>query len=65
MTKTLSLVNPPVQTTPQGPASWPRYKPDMYLGADFSKMTNVDGQEFCCVYTGNYCAKAVTNVEYV
>ena len=40
-------------------------EPDMYLGAEFSKMTNVDGQDCWDISSDNYCTAVVTNVEYV
>ena len=39
--------------------------PDMYLGADFSNITNVYDQECWDMYSENYCTAAVTNVESV
>ena len=40
-------------------------EPDMYLGADLSKTTNVNGQEYWDMSSENYCTAAVTNLEYV
>ena len=37
----------------------------MYLGADLSKMTNLNGQEYWDMSSENYCTAAVTNLEYV
>ena len=37
----------------------------MYLGADLSKMTNLNGQEYWDMSSDNYCTAVVTNVEYV
>ena len=37
---------------------------DMYLGAELSKMANVDGQECWAMSSDKYCMIAVTNVEY-
>ena len=40
-------------------------EPDIYLGAEFSKITNVDGQEYWAMSYGKYCTTAVIDVEYV
>ena len=40
-------------------------EPDMYLGAELSKMTNVDGKECWDISSDKYCTSAVTNVESV
>ena len=37
----------------------------MYLGAELSKMTNVDGKECWDISSDKYCTSAVTNVESV
>ena len=37
----------------------------MYLGAEFSKMTNVNGQQCWYMSSEKYCKAAETNVEYV
>ena len=40
-------------------------EPDTYLGADFSNMTNIDGQECWDMYSDKYCMEEVTNMESV
>ena len=40
-------------------------EPDMYLVAELSKMTNVDGQECWYVPYEKYCTEVVTYVESV
>ena len=40
-------------------------KPDVYLGAQLSKITNVGGQYCWTVYSDKYCTAEVTNVESV
>ena len=40
-------------------------EPDIYLGAELSKMTNVDGQECWDMSSDDYYTAEVTNVEYV
>ena len=40
-------------------------EPDMYLGAQFSKMTIVNGQECWAMSSENNCTAAVTNVESI
>ena len=37
-------------------------EPDMYIGSDFSKMNNIDGQECWDMFSETYCMAAVTNL---
>ena len=40
-------------------------EPDMYVGAELSNMTNVDGKYCWAMSSDKYCTSAVTNVESV
>ena len=40
-------------------------KPDMYLGSQLSRMTNVDGQQCRGMFSDKYGTATVTNVEYL
>ena len=45
------------------PKGYKLKEPDMYLGANLSKMNNVNGQEYRAMSSGNFFTTAVTNVE--
>ena len=40
-------------------------EPDMYLGTELSKTTNIDGQDFWDLYYDKYCTAELTNVEFL